>query len=354
MNWKYIRAFNILLIQISILFFIYTSDAIAGTEYTIDTYKSNQVSTDDLKNKFNNEFQTIANMMLSIDALYQEKNAQLLSNSISKITSGIYRMGEFSYVGISPIIYPGDEVVHITVDLIDVKDTARSTYFLSEPKESISDTDHLISHWMEYERIGFKLILNKKQQTLYKSCPAKHCLFGFDYPPLKKYKNIFNTLVPKNKHILVETLRSDRDETKRAACAYLLAHIKNKNELVSILVPSIFDSSELVRNNVMRVLGVLLINNPSVKFPIDSAIKALDFPATTDRNKALLIILALSKNPIYTKYITKKVGSKLIDYLKLLQPNIHNLAHETLKNISGKKYGEYDIQSWERWLRQAL
>lgn len=353
MSWKYKFIFKIQLVQITLSFFIYTSNVLAGAQHSIDVYKSNQISIDIIKGKFSREFQTISDVMLSVGSLHSEKNTQLLSDSISKITSGIYEMGSFSYIGVSPIVYPGDKVVHITVDLIDVKDTTRRPCFLSEPKENIKNIDHLISHWMDYEKIGFELLLNENQNILYKSCPANHCVFGFDHALLKKYKYIFNTLVPTYKHMLVETLRKDRDENKRAACAYLLAHIKNRNELVSILVPSIFDSSELVRNNVMRVLGVVLINNPSIKFPIDSVFKALDFPATTDRNKALLIISALSTNPTYIKFITKKVGDKLIDHLRLSQPNLHNLAYETLKKISGKKYGEYDYQSWDNWLRQV-
>src|SRR5438445_4845467 len=122
---------------------------------------------------------------------------------------------------------------------------------------------------MKYEKIGFSLVYSEKKFPSYVICPAHHCLFGFDHPKLQKYKILFNDSVEKNKYKLVDVLRNEKDENKRAAAAFLLAHIKSAKELVTILIPSIDDPNEKVRNNTMRVIGLTLLNSPHIDLPIE-------------------------------------------------------------------------------------
>ena len=152
---------------------------------------------------------------------------------------------------------------------------------------------------------------------------------------------------------LVSILRKDSDESKRASAALLLAHMKNGNELIKVLVPSMRDPSDQVRNNVMRVLGATLSKIKVADFPINESVVALHFPSTTDRNKALYIISSLVEEPHYAHYVIRHAGQELIDELKLSQPNIHELSYEILKKISHKNFSDRDYSSWEKWLKKV-
>ncbi len=351
---KYVENFfNLSKISTVFMLCLLTKNSLAGDHIkpVVDLYRSNQASIDVIKKKYQQEFQTIADVLATPDKMTLETNNQLLTNAVTNIITGVNKMGKFSYVNLSPTMYPGDKTIYITIDIVDEKDKDRLSHFLAKPSATIADPEHLIHDWLTYEKIGFSVVFKKNNKPIIKTCPAYHCIFGFDYPALEKYKNVFNTLVPKNKNQLIAVLRNDKDEHKRAAAAFLLSHIKDGNELIKILLPSISDSSSAVRNNVMRVLGATLAKMKSADFPINEAIKALDFPMATDRNKALYMIISLTEQPRYADYMRTHAGSALITQLKLSQPNVHDLAYFVLKKISGKNYAERDYASWEQWFK---
>lgn len=317
----------------------------------VDVYKTTQISAKQIQKKFGHDLKTIATLYASPESRASEQTSQKMEKVLIKMTNKINKMGDFSYVSVSPILYSSKEPVYITVDVVDKADTKRLSGFLSKPKESITDPDHLIKTWMEYQTAGFAASIKHDNKPLFKTCPAFHCLFGYEYPTLKKYQTTFSTLVPKNKIELIKMLRKDQDETKRAAAAYLLAHLKNGNEVVQVLTPSIYDSSATVRNSVMRVLAETLSKVKSVDFPVKTIVNAMNFPKETDRNKALNIAFVLSYQQKYAHYLAKHAGPALLDQLKLSQPNLHKISYDVLCNISGKKYGDRDYQAWGTWIK---
>ena len=145
----------------------------------------------------------------------------------------------------------------------------------------------------------------------------------------------------------------DKNSQKRATSAFLLAHVKNVDELVGFLLPSIRDAEANVRNNVMRVLGFVLLNGQPINFKISKIANILDFPLSTDRNKALLILLGLSNRREMAAELTKYFGRQLLAELKQLQPNNHNLSYAILKNISGKRYADRDYAAWDSWVENS-
>ncbi|MFY9574112.1 MAG: HEAT repeat domain-containing protein, partial [Blastocatellia bacterium] len=172
-----------------------------------------------------------------------------------------------------------------------------------------------------------------------------------EHPSLRKYEEVFKTSVPKNKEILKAILRGDDQETHRADAAFLLAHISDPQELIEAILPSIKDSSAIVRNNVMRVLAQVAEETRDVAIPIRPLLQALDFPATTDRNKSLATIDGLALRPENKTILIRDAGPKLIEILKLLQPNNHDYAYSILKKITGRDFGERSYDAWHRWLQ---
>lgn len=313
--------------------FIFANQSYGKERVMLDVYGTQQISANKIKKQFNREIKQIATILQSTESLNSKKNIQLFSKLMTNIISEIKKEGDFAYVNLSPILYPGDPVVHITIDIVDKKDQKRLSYFYSRPSGNIPDPHQLIKTWLEYERAG-------RYDIFKNACLTRHCLYGFN-------DAYFDQLVPSNKLAITTVLRKDKNDHKRAVAAFLLAHIKDSHELVKILTYSIRDPNPVVRNNVMRVLGETLNSNP-ISFPIEEAVKALDFPTTTDRNKALMIIAALVKQPRYAAYVAKHAKPQLLAELKLSQPNVHLLAYQILKKISGKNYSDRDYRAWER------
>jgi hypothetical protein len=350
---KFIK--NIVLCVVMANGFIFSCgvEAAKNAASTLDIYSSKYLSQKNIEKKLDNEMQVIAEVLSSPLTMQLSVNQEKFDKAIKAMTSNINAMGKFSYVGISPTIYPGDKVIHVTIDVVDQDDKTRQFVFLPIPTQHIADPDHLIAAWQEYEKLGIALFYEHNQAAIeYKSCPAFHCVFGFEHPSLKKYERIFSEGANKNKQKLITILRNDSDEERRASAAYLLAHISDGNELIKILVPSIYDAKFAVRNSVMRVLAMTLNQVKVNDFPVKDIVRGLDFPIATDRNKALAVLLSLiSANPGYTDYVVKNAGKQLIAELKLSQPNVHGLAYEILKKVSGKEYSEHDYRSWAKWLK---
>ena len=309
--------------------------AYASLAPVIDIYRTNQLSLTDVQKKCNNDFQKIATIMSTPGAMNISSNRLLLTKLIEKTQLAIHAMGNFSYVGLSPVMYPSHKYVYITIDVVDQADTVRLSHFLPLQSNILPDPDHLIDHWLAYQKKGFALLFKETKYPAFDACPAYHCLFGFDAPALATYKPLFTGLVQRNKLNLLAILRQDKDEEKRAAAAFLLAHMKDANELTNLLAPSIFDASSMVRNNVMRVLGLMLLKADVKHFPIADVILALDFPVVADRNKALFILWVLANRPNYAYYIKKHALQQLHILLKQSQPNIHDLADQILRKIKG-------------------
>lgn len=316
----------------------------------VDIYRTDQIAVSDIYKTFGSELKAISTIILSPQSLNSKKNKILLDDNINKIITGIKKKGDFVYVNLSSILYPQDQKVYFSIDVVDRNDKDRLSHFLPLQQNKIDDPDHLIAQWRAYETTGFELLYQKKQLPIYKSCPVYHCVFGFEDEKLKKYKNLFNTLVPKNKSKLRKILRYDKSAEKRGAAVYLVGHLNNAEEIIDILVPSIFDSSSLVRNNAMRVLIQVLMKVKPRHFPIENVVKVLDFPTSTDRNKGLVMLSLLVNFDSYAKYISTHAADQLLRCLRLTQPNIHNPAYEILKKISGKSFSDKDYAKWQQWI----
>ena len=64
-------------------------------------------------------------------------------------------------------------------------------------------------------------------------------------------------------------------------------------------------------------------------------------------------IYEASTSAVQRKVILNKGKDNLVRLLSLKQPNNHDFAYLILKRISGKKYGENNIDAWEKWLSTA-
>lgn len=358
MKMKLLLCFNVIAAAI-------LSTQVYAIEIPIDVYGTDSSTAEKIIKEVGPDLEEIGQYLhlkrtknLPNDTQKEKWKAQLKK----KVMDGIDRNGDFTYVRISPIFYQ-DLSMYITIDLIEKKDQKRLNYI---PQVSFNSTkeimnlkkdknlNRLLQEWAVYEEKGRSLLFTGKAPII-KKCPAYHCVFGFDDPELKQYLSVFEKEVPKNKKKLITILKTDPDEERRSTAAFLLGHIKNGQELIDVLTPSMSDPSAGVRNNVMRVLGSAIdVVNPK-NFDIDSVIKALDFPDETDRNKALCMIITLSNQPKYARYIAQHASAPLMALLKMKQPNLHKNTYVVLHKISKESYDARDYAAWEAWFaRQAM
>lgn len=211
-----------------------------------------------------------------------------------------------------------------------------------------SEINDLINKWGKYEEESLQRF---SKNSIQPKCPVYHCVFsGFQTEADFKLLEYFNKSVKTNKEQLIEILRSDADDIKRARVAYLLGHLQSPDEIISIMLDRVDDRSSFVRNNTMRVLSETMRYSKKTNINLEKVIKALSSPSTTDRNKAggIIYMTAIDKNN--HEYIIKNAGSALIKMLKLKQPNNHDIAYLILKTISGENYKDTDVVAWTQWL----
>ncbi len=309
----------------------------------IDIYGTSQITVEQVLDLHESRLNQMASAWTS-------KDIQLYFQIREEVTDSIRALGDFAFLEISTIEYSRDDSpLFITIDVVDLNDKNKRLTLNPRPSDDINDPDSLLAEWERYEDLG-KNLRKSGELEHDASCPAFHCTFGFGHNALTYFEREFNSKVPNNREILVQILRKDKDAKDRAFAAFLLAHIKNGRDLVRILVPSISDTSSFVRNNVLRVLADISQNHGEIEIPIEPILKALQYPNTTDRNKALAVLDGMAKNKEYRNTIIDKAGSTLIEILKLLQPNNHDWAYSILKELSGKDFGDRNVEAWTLWL----
>lgn len=323
--------------------------SIIHDNYTLDVYQSKQITAQQIDKMFGADLKQIAAMMISLNAFPTPKNSKDLMSKMGKLLGEIHKLGDFAYLSVSPVMYPGIKRISFSIDVVDKDAEKRMRDFLPKPQKMLDDPNHLIENWQAYEKDAFNYMIRHKIGKPYQHCPAFHCIFGFEQPGLKHYGEKFSREVPRFKKQLISILRNDRREQNRGAAAYLLAHLKDPNEIVEALSPSIRDSHSSVRNNVMRVLAGTAASAKVNRFPIDAAIKALSYPAESDRNKALYMLLSITTMPKYAAYVREHGCYDVVAQFHMAQPNLHDMAHNVLKNISGKNYPANDISAWDNW-----
>lgn len=271
-----------------------------------------------------------------------------------KLEAEIRAAGRFAYVHLAWVMYPPPEAVaYLTIDLVDEEDRERRMTFAPAPTGTHGDPDGLIALWTEYERAAMARVMDGSAKLMGEKCPFWHCL-TFAHESLVPYRDAFARRVPAVERELAAVLREEARGNRRAAAAFLLAHLASGERVVELMLPSIDDPDELVRNNAMRVLALIATNHPQIAIPVAPIVAALRYPSTSDRNKASGILAGITRRPLDAatrEAILAGGGEILVDMLALRQPNNHDFAYTILKQLSGRDLGERAIDAWRAWLR---
>ncbi len=272
-----------------------------------------------------------------------------------RLTKRIKQIDNFTDVKLSAVYYPVGKNYFVTLDIVKAGDVYRAPrktrIFQTTKMVPNKETKNLFSVWDAYEQKKMKLIRENKFNYKKNSCPTTHCIWGFDDEELKNTLPKLQEGIVKNKKELFNLVKYSAKESVRAKAILILANDNNYQELARFLVDFIDDPSDLVRNNVMRVLGAIIAKHKVDNLKIERIIQELNFPFVTDRNKAAYILIGIVKSdPDTHAQVINQAGQTLIELLKLNQPNNHDWAYEILKELSHKDYNERDYKSWSKWI----
>lgn len=337
------------------LCFIFLSTA-SFSNTIVDVYGANKTHTETILKKYSNQVIEIESeqvKQLQDEVITDKKNIKTfekLQTRKEKLIEDIKKEGDFLYVAFDTVSYSDKKNLYTTIEIIENKQSLRLKFIdphVNKKKHHVHSM--LIDKMIEYDN----LILNQLDTDAYTTCPVYHCTSGFNHQALKPYLKVFNAGVIKEKNQILDVLNNDSDSERRAAAAFLLGHLQNPEEIISILEKHVNDKNRHVRNNAMRVIAATMQKANIDTINITPYINLLNSPYVTDRNKALAILASASKNRALQSLIIKKSKDNLVKLLELKQPINHNWAYDVLKQISGKNYGEYDVNAWKNWLTAA-
>ncbi len=264
----------------------------------------------------------------------------------------------FKFVDFQTVLYPNNDTVYTTIEVVDKDHPERLRFVSVDPmghhvKEEGKNRTDLIDKMIEYTNTGFRLLMDHQLSAKLSSCPVYHCVVGFEHPKLKRYLTMFNQGAIKERSFIIETLNHDNDPERRAAAAFLVGHFRDPHEIITVLSSHVGDKNEGVRNNVMRVIAETIVKAHITQLDVAPFLDALDSPYTTDRNKALWVLLGVVDDKVSSLPIIQNGGDKLLALLQLKQPNNHDLAYSILKKISGKDFGPTNVAAWTKWVSTA-
>ncbi len=337
-----------------------------GFAGTVDVYGLSQNDANKILKKYAKE---VAEMEPAIikETVKQDPDADLsapLKKLLEKkygLLQEITKKNGFNFVDFQTVFYP-DNSYATTIEIIDKQHPERMRFVsampLRTPVEEQSPEkkgDHkpdVVDAMTKYTYTIMHMFMRHEISPIPK-CSAYHCLGGFDNPKLKPYLAMFNEGAIKDKKLILETLRHDKNAERRASAAFLVGYFKNPHEILSVLAPSVADKNEGVRNDVMRVIGSTVDKSKINDFDVRPFLDALDSPYVTDRNKALYVLNTAVDNVKSKKIVIKEGGGKLLALMELKQPNNHDFAYIILKKISGKDFGSANVAAWKKWVASA-
>lgn len=334
-----------------------TSQRTISDESIVDLYGETPEKSAVIIAKYGNAVKEIENLLqkeflqLSTGSVVSPRLDTLFSSKHTLIQK-IRKEYDLGFVNFTTVIYPEKPSKYITIEVIRKTDKAR-LQFINPIKKKLpgknKGAEDIIDARIKFDKLETKLFLTKKLDTSKMVCPVYHCFMGFNHPELKPWLNFFNTGVVRDRQLILDALNNDPDPERRASAAFLTGHFTDAKDILSVLYAHIGDSDSRVRNNVMRVIAATL-RKSGEPINIQPFLHFLDSPETTDRNKTLHILLESSTDKAAKKLIIAQAGEKLIDLLRLKQPNNHKTAWLLLKSISGRDFGEHDISAWKTWL----
>ncbi|MBI5623005.1 MAG: HEAT repeat domain-containing protein [Elusimicrobia bacterium] len=322
----------------------YSSATLQG----FDSYRSAVITGSYLKERYGSVLPEYVALRTDGRASFGRR-AQVLE---AKILSELKGHGSLAYAE----IYYGDywtskgRSAYVTFDLVDAADAVVRMPFKAAPKGSVADPEGLLAAWDKYQELGRSLQLSAQLGLERPSCPAFYCTYGSATPELAALERKFSSTVPGSVKALLGVLDNDASPERRSTAMFLLSYLTDGREVVGIALGALSDPDDGVRGAALQVLSDVTTYRKDV--PVDplKLYPVLDYPSTSDRSRALGVLVGLADNPAYEKVFRASPPPRILELLKMRQPVIHDTAYAFLVIMTKESYGRWDHAAWERWL----
>jgi hypothetical protein len=273
-----------------------------------------------------------------------KEGAVITPSVVTGLDEKLKKSGKFAFSNISSADF-GNHKSYLTVDVVEKGDEQR---FRPNPAPtgSVAVPQDVLDWMKRYEKASFQMFQVKPRRM--RDINEGHYLDSD--PGLREYEEKMLEMVPANYDVLVKALREDKDPVKRASCAALLGWSKDKKAVILPLEEALKDPESQVRNNASRSLIPIayLSAHTAVPFPLQPILDMLQYPAASDRNKAVSILLQLAADPANHQAIRSQGGGILVQLAGAKQPSQREHSLTLLTLVTGEKYGK-DVDKWRAW-----
>ncbi len=314
----------------------------------MDVYRSESVTVERIAEKLSDQIEGY----LFLRAEGRKSSLRRAEEIKRKIEAEVTAMGGLAFhrMHYAQYVTAAGRTSYITFEVVDGKDAKTRMPFRAAPTGTTADPEGLIAAWQQYDAAGKSYRLAGELAADRPTCAAFYCLWGSSKPELEAAERKFVQQSAPNRKQLLGVLAKEADPAKRVAAVYLLAYLPSGKDVVEIAIDSLADPDESVRGAGLQVLADMGVYHKEVYFDISRVIKALDFPTTGDRGKAMAVLIGVAEDPARKGSIIALGGDHLIRLLKLKQPINHDMAYTLLILLSKESHNRRDYKSWEAWL----
>ena len=244
-----------------------------------------------------------------------------------------------------------DHAMYATFDIVDEAERGRMA-FAPAPSRKTPDPLGLLATWKQYSELGSQLSRQGRMPVDRPECPGFYCLWGGATPELAALQNKLVDGVPKKLKELREVLIQDPDGEKRAAALYVLSYAKAGEQVVEDSLRALKDPDGRVRSAALQILSDEANQRTELRIDLDRVLPALDDPLGEVRTKVMGLLVSMSDDKAQR---AKLLGAapRLVELLKLRQPESSDLAFTVLGLVSKKDIDRRDLNAWEKWAAAA-
>ena len=273
-----------------------------------------------------------------------QEGATITPEVVSRLDKKLRDSGKFAYCKLSSAAF-GDRKSFLTVDVVE-KGEEGSLHLRKAPTGTVDVPRDLLEWVRQYEKAAFRMF--QIQPKGFKDIEEGHYLDRD--PGLREYEEKMLEMVPAHQDVLVRALREDKDPGKRAICATLLGWAKDKKAVVPPLEEALKDPEVQVRANAARSLIPIayIANKEPIPFPLEPVLELLHQPTSSDRSKAVALLLHLAGKAENHAAIRDRASDVLVKIVGAKHPAQREHSLTLLTMVSGEDYGR-DPEKWKAW-----
>jgi hypothetical protein len=324
------------------------SAASSATVKGTDIYRSPSLTLD----KINSEIQGRLYSYLALRTQRKrgvEKPAERIKAEIEDMLTKKFGLA-YVEVNYNEYATSAARTAYVTYDVVEKADAAARMPFRGAPKSKTLDPEGLLAAWQQFTAAGDALVREGKLDSSNRpNCPGHYCTYPATTPELAQLEKRIAAGVLGNRKLLDEARLNDADASKRAAAVYVLSYLPDGKEAAAAATEALTDPSAEVRSAGLQVLSDIALYDKAVLIDLGKLIAVLDYPAVSDRTKALSVVVGLVDNPAYRPLILQRALPSLLALLRLKQPSNHDLAFTVLSTLSQENYGRRDYAAWTKW-----